>query len=370
MVDILNGVRAVLLTYFSKLLGMSNATLGLVSTIYILSASLFQPVFGYLADRFGSRWVIVGGVFWMAAFFALALLLPGPLALVLLVLASLGSGAYHPAGVKQTTLIGRSLLAGQETTATSYFFLFGQTGSFLGPILGGPLLDHFGPVGLLVLALPAIPVSLYANYHLRSALPDPPSALQNSVSPSATGKLSRLALVAFVLLAAFQSWAAQNMSTFVPKYLSDLGQSASIYGLITALFLGSYALGNVAGGMLADKLGNRRIAFISLFLASAPVYLLPEVGMTLWIYLIAILAGAFIGATQSIIVVYAQRLVPGGMALATGLILGFMFSCGAIGTYWSGFMADWWGFRTVFHLTGLIALVGGFFALSMKETRD
>ena len=61
-VDLLNGQRAVLLTYLSGKLGLSNTLLGLFSTIYVICGALFQPVFGFIADRIGVRWVVVGGL--------------------------------------------------------------------------------------------------------------------------------------------------------------------------------------------------------------------------------------------------------------------------------------------------------------------
>jgi len=78
----------------------------------------------------------------------------------------------------------------------------------------------------------------------------------------------------------FQSWATQNMTTFIPKYLSDLGQSASVYGFIAALFMGGTTLGNLTGGNLADRYGARRISFISLSLAAVPLFLIPNVGFS------------------------------------------------------------------------------------------
>ena len=359
IVDLLNGQRAVLLAYLSGPLGLSNASLALVSTIYIVSAALVGPLFGYLADRVGVRWVVAGGVLWMGAFFSLALLTPGHLALVFLVFASLGSGAYHPAGTTQATLSGRSLLSGKETTASSYFFLFGQTGLFFGPLAGGPLLDAFGPAGLLFLVAPALPIGFIAARNL-AALPSPVRVpkLQRTQS-NFKFRMVALPLIGFILLAAFQSWAQQNMVTFVPKYLSDLGQTASFYGLSSALFMGGSAVGNVVGGMLADRYGRRRVAMGSLSLASIPLALVPAAGLSPLLFGLLLSAGFFTGGVYSIIVVTAQRMVPGGMATASGLILGFMFSSGAIGTYLSGHLADLFGFVPVFHLTALIALAAG-----------
>jgi FSR family fosmidomycin resistance protein-like MFS transporter len=397
IVDGLNSQRAVLLTYLSVPLGLTNAALGLFSTLYVISGSLVQPVFGYLTDKFGPRWIVTGGVLWMSALFSLALLAPGQIALWLLILASFGSAAFHPAGVMQATLRGRTHYSGRETTSAAYFFVFGQSGFFMGPLVGGPLLDRFGPPGLLILTLLAVPIGLNAAYQLRPALELVPaiqpvglgipvptvhgfpshSIAESRFTESGVGgspaikstwrKLgpSLLPLVAFALLAAFQAWGQQNMITFVPKYLSDLGQSAGVYGAVAALFMGGSALGNALGGNLADRYGKRRVAAIALGLASIPLFLVGSVGWSPWLFLLIPLSGALTGATHSIIVVLAQRMIPSGMALASGLILGFMFSSGALGTLLAGFLADRWGLPLIFHLTGGIALAASALAASI-----
>src|SRR4030067_2645266 len=70
-VDVLNGQRAVLLAYLSVPLGLSNTALSLVSTIYVISGAMIQPVFGHLADRIGPRWLVAGGGWGMGGFFSL-----------------------------------------------------------------------------------------------------------------------------------------------------------------------------------------------------------------------------------------------------------------------------------------------------------
>jgi len=374
-VDILNGQRSVILAYLSIPLGLSNTTLGFFSTVYVITGALFQPVFGYLADQLGARWVVAGGILWMAGFYTLALLTPGPLALWLLVLASLGSAAFHPAGTMQATLRGRTHLGGRETTSAAYFFTFGQAGSFLGPVVSGPILDRFGLAGLLWGAIFLVPVGLNAARQIDSSIlistlstPDI-SAKNRTIHVNGSGDQIKIGfpLLAFALVAAFQAWTQQNMITFVPKYLHDLGQSASVYGLFAALFLGGAALGGAVGGILADRFGKRRVAAAALLLASIPLYLVGIIGWSPVLYFVVPLAGALTGAVHSIMVVLAQRILPLGMALASGLILGFMFSAGALGTLLCGYLADTWGFPPVFQLTGGIALMASFLALTLQK---
>lgn len=374
VVDSINSQRAVLLTFLSVPLGLNNAALGFFNTLYVIGGSVLQPVFGYLADRLGPRWMAMGGVLWQGTFFALALLIPGPMALWLLVIASLGSASFHPAGVMQATLRGQTHFAGRETTSASFFFVFGQTGFFIGPVLGGPLLDRFGPLGLLLIASLVLPTGMNVGYRLRQApraapaVGAAPRVPESSNPGSADVRLGRwLLLVAFALLAAFQGWAQQNMMTFVPKYIQDLGQGPAVYGVMAAMFMGGSALGNVAGGGLADRFGKRRVAVTALSLASVPLFLVGSVGWSWWLLLLIPLGGALTGSVQSIIVVLAQRKLPRGMALASGLIMGYMFSAGALGALLSGFLADQWGLASIFHMNALIVLAAAGLAFTLAR---
>ena len=58
MVDTFNASRPVLLTYF----GLSEYEIALFSSIYIWASALTQPLFGWLSDRMGPRWLAGGGV--------------------------------------------------------------------------------------------------------------------------------------------------------------------------------------------------------------------------------------------------------------------------------------------------------------------
>jgi MFS transporter, FSR family, fosmidomycin resistance protein len=365
IIDMMNGQRAVLLTYWSVQLGLTNTTYAAITTTYVCIASLSQPIFGWLSDRYGrSRLLAAGGILWMAGLFTLALFLPVQWAIPCLILGSLGSAAFHPSGTMHATLRGRTKLSHRETTAASWFFLFGQGGYFFGPIIGGPLLDAYGPVGLIILPIIALPIGLNAAWQLKDFKPHP--KVTHAAQKFHLAGSTRF-IVALACVGGLQAWAQSNMSTFIPKYLSDMGEPAAVYGLFVGLFSGGSAVGNVIGGNLADRFGKQRIAMLMLMLASIPLYAIAGVGWSPWLYILVPLSGALTGAVHSIIVVLAQRALPTGMATASGLTLGFMFSAGAIGTLLCGPLADARGITSVFVLSALLTLVAGFVTLLLNE---
>ena len=360
MVDVFNSARPVLLTY----IGLTETQIAWISTIYIWASALTQPLFGWLSDRVGPRWLAAGGVLWMTIFFSGAVYIPGAGVLICLIIAAIGSSSFHPVGTVQATIQGRSHLAGRETTATSLFFMAGQMGHFIGPIITGLILARLGLHWLVILSVISIPIGFSLAYQLRHNHPHPKPKQDD-------GKIRLQAGIGFVVLlgivATLQSWSQSNMIAFVPKYLKDMGMSAVTYGNIAGLFMGGSALGNVIGGYFGDIYTKRKVAATALLLSAVPIFIMSQIGWSPWLYVLIPLAGAGTGSVHSIMVVLAQRIISGGMALASGLILGFIFSAGALGLLITGPLAENYGFPTVLLLTTGLVLLASPLALMLKE---
>jgi len=78
VVDMLGSQLALLAAFLSQALSLTNVGIGMVVAGYRLSSALTQPVFGWLADRVGPRWLVAGGLLWTAGFISLAVVSPGP----------------------------------------------------------------------------------------------------------------------------------------------------------------------------------------------------------------------------------------------------------------------------------------------------
>lgn len=352
-VDAFNSQLGLLLALLSLSLGLTNATIGLIATSYALVGALSQPFFGWLTDKYGGRWPVAGGVLWMAGFYTLVALTDGYWPIVFLIVGALGSGAFHPAGTALASQSGQRYLAGQVATASALFFVFGQGGYTLGPAIGGAVLEHIGRSGLLWLVMVGLPIGLFAARTLRDAGRPAPAA-----SHAATGvndeRPSWFLFGLLIVLAGLSAWAQSATATFAPKFYQEQGLSSTYYGVIVATFTAGMAVGGLVGGLLGDRWGRRRTVTLALALSVAPFYFLPT-ARGVAVFPLAFMAGAFVGAPHSVLVTTAQKAMPGKDALASGLILGFMFASGSFGSYLSGLAADRLGLGPVLQANALIA---------------
>jgi MFS transporter, FSR family, fosmidomycin resistance protein len=373
VVDLLNGQRSLLFAFLSLMLGLNNYGLGLLTSCYVISSAVAQPIFGLISDRVGARWVTGGGVLCMGVFFTLAIFLPGWPAVGLLMLASICSGAFHPAGASEATQAGRYRMNGREATASSLFFLFGQMGFGIGPMLGGPLMAKLGTAGLVILSVFTLPVGLLALKELKEldkGTVKKPSSAAPTITAAATKPrlIITRTLLLMIGISSFQSWSQSAVTAYMPRYLANMNLTPAVYGVIVGLFTAGSAIGCLIGGEIADRTSRKMVIAGSLLVSTFPLLLIAMTGLSPWLYPLMFISGLLTGGPFSVIVVQAQKIIPGGMGLASGLTLGFIFSAGAIGTIFTGILADSAGFIPAFYSTAGIALAGGLLGLLLPNT--
>src|SRR5262249_16615533 len=109
---------------------LSYETVGLVSLAYSGVASISQPFFGWIAARYGTRYIGLA-LIWTASLFSFIGFIPSfPALLALAGVAGLGSGAYHPFGALSAKAV---IPAQQRNTAMSVYVTGGTLGVALGP---------------------------------------------------------------------------------------------------------------------------------------------------------------------------------------------------------------------------------------------
>ena len=373
-IDILNSSIPVILTAVAASFELNVSQIGLAAMIYTFAASLTQPLFGILVDRFRGRWVAGLGLIWTMTFYALAPFMPNYPALVAcLSLGALGSGAFHPAGMVNSTMAGGS----KPTTATSIFFVGGQVGLAVGPLSAGLLLQNFGLSAMPYMALIMTPAALFMLWLLRHPDVDLLAVKHAHAAPSAPATDSSAArnaskgfwvVLAFVLLITFRSTTQQGFTTLLPKFFSDQGFTPATYGWMLSVLALAGATGTFIGGWLGDRFNRRMIIFSSMSLGAVfSFFMLHTNGITY--VLAALAAGVFMNIPHSILIIMAQRLIPARKAMIGGAVLGLMFASGAAMTGLGSWIADYVGLPVVLSVFAVLPLGAALCALTLPSTR-
>ncbi|HEX7264340.1 MAG TPA: MFS transporter [Candidatus Dormibacteraeota bacterium] len=332
-VDSYVGVIPVLYPILIGRFHLSLATVGLVSLAYGGTAAISQPLFGVIADRYGTR--LTGlALGWTALTFALIGFVPTfPLLLVVACASGLGSGAFHPFGALDV----RGLLpAWRRSFGMSIYVTAGTVGVALGPLIGIGVLALFGIRGTGLLLIPGIATGTYLLWRVRERIPSA-AAAKKAVVASRPVPVFALAMVIGVMMS--RSWTVNVFQSFTPTWYRQLGYGPEFYGpLVTVLVLAS-AVGTVGCGSLADRFGRRTVILATLVL-SIPAILLYTSFPGPWAFATGILIGFLAASTAPLMLLMAQQLMASRAGLASGLVMGLGFVTGAIGIPINGAIAD------------------------------
>jgi FSR family fosmidomycin resistance protein-like MFS transporter len=250
----------------------------------------------------------------------------------------------------------------------SLYTVAGSFGWGLGPLVAVALLAWFGPRGSALLIVPGsvAAILLYRQMGMVERM----RQARVAAAPPAAGR-ERPAwgeLVRVMLVTMLRFWAFNAVVQFVPIWYSEMGYGPAFYGPLTALIILAGCVGTLVGGVLADRVGPRRVVVTSLSL------LIPALLLFLGFpgplaFVTGMVAGMLADASLSVTLVMAQQLVPGRVGVTSGLILGLGFVTGGIGVPVTGRIADAVGMQAaLLSLIGLVVLAVGL-ALTLPSDR-
>lgn len=131
-------------------------------------------------------------------------------------------------------------------------------------------------------------------------------------------------------------------------------QSAQMYLFV---FLSAVAMGTILGGHLGDRIGRKRVIWISI-LGVAPFTLILPYANLAWTGPLAFIIGLILSSAFPAIVVFAQELLPGKVGMVAGLFFGLAFGMAGIGAAVLGKLADVQGIESVYRMCAFLPLLG------------
>jgi MFS transporter, DHA1 family, multidrug resistance protein len=309
-----------ILPLFLTARGGDSFLVGVVFAAGIVGRTLAQYPGGWLADRWGSRPILIASTTAYALCFPLYLLPLSPGWLIALrFVHALVSGAYPPAAA---ALIG-------GVTERSRGRLFGylrasdMAGFFLGPTIGGLVanvrLDAIFLVGGLA-CLAAVPLLLLLpNSHARAS---------EAVALPVGWKRLLAVLATPLAMAVALQWTIGTYDTVWSLYLVHRGATPSVVGLSFAAYSLPVILLAGFAGSLSDRLGHLRMAAVSTLLLGAIAIAYPFVVPVWGLVALCLVEGTFtVGGTPALQAVVSAA-APSG---AQGRVQGFFQTVSSAG---------------------------------------
>jgi FSR family fosmidomycin resistance protein-like MFS transporter len=360
--DLLQSLVPAIYPVLKTRFGLSFGQIGAITLVNQLTASVLQPVIGNFTDRRPLPYSLPLG---MASTLAGLLLLSQagsyPALLVAVALVGVGSSVFHP----ESSRVARLASGGRHGMAQSVFQVGGNAGSALGPLLAAfviaPHGTHVGGqsevawFGLAALVGIGVLTGVGGWYrrHMRARV-------ARAAEPAVALDRRRVAwalavLVALMLSKFFYTASMSNYYTFF--LINRFHVSVHTAQLCLFLFLGSFAAGTILGGPIGDRIGRKRIIWVSILGVLPFTLALPYVGFAATVAL-TVPIGLLLASAFPAIVVYAQELMPGRVGTVSGLMFGLAFGLGGLGAAGLGMLADRTSISLVFDLCAFLPMLG------------
>ncbi|MEM4699641.1 MAG: MFS transporter [Candidatus Nezhaarchaeales archaeon] len=357
-------------------LGLTYTEFGLAMSAFALVSGLMQALFGAASRRVARRVLLGLGNFLLA----LGTLLTGLSRSLLDFLAArlisgIGSASYHPVG---TAIVSEHSSERSLGRAIGLYYGLAYVGNVIGPALATALALALGWRGaLLSLSLPIFALSPLALWRLSGAGAAAPAAGRGLWS-SVAGLLRTKGVLAILAAQVALSGGAEIgiLTTYVPVFLGNfLRMDVQERGLAYAAALLGGALGPIAIGSYAQRLGYVRSAAIAMSIASALTLLLIPYGPGACVALVTahLFALMFVSFSLSTLL-QAQlvRLTSGyDRDLVVGLFFTVLFSSSSLWMGLVGYIIDLYSsFRPALALMGCLTLLAPALLLAMGGTRS
>ena len=294
--NILFGVQPLI----QKEFGVSDASLGFLTTTFFICYIFTSPFVGYLADRRSRKNIIVlGAILWSAATLLTALTHSFTTLLVRHTLVGIGEATFvviAPAYIADLFPIER------RGGMLSIFYLAIPMGSALGYILGGYLGTRYGwRSPFYVGAAPGLLVAIAFLFTREPVRGSTEGEFRASDSGKLTGLINNKAFLTATLGMAMFTFVVGGIQVWMPTFLArerslPLDRATLYLGAITVI---DGFVATMVGGWLGDRLMRRRAS--AYYLVSAvgmalafPAALLAIYGPPAWIFPSLLMAEFFL----------------------------------------------------------------------------
>lgn len=350
--------------------GFTFAQIGIITFVYQMTSSIFQPFVGQYADRHPQPYFMTLGMgFMILGLLMLAYASDFPLILLAVAVIGCGSSVFHP----EASRVAQLASGGKKSLAQSIFQVGGNGGSSAGPLLAAMLVIPYGQhaIGWFVVAalIATVLLARIGSWYslLLSEVRTSHRKIVSGVS-NLPEKTVSMAMGILILMIFSKYFFNACMTSYFTFYLIEkFNVSIQTSQVCLFAYLAAFAIGTLAGGFLGDRYGRKYVILFSILGAAPFTLIMPYLNLT-WTIVTSVITGLIIASAFSAIVVYATDLKPDKVGMVSGIFFGLMFGLGGIGSAFFGWLADLTSIEFIFKVSTWLPLMG-IIALFLPDIR-
>jgi len=358
--DLIQSMIPALYPVIKDAYNLDFAQVGLITLAFQVTASLLQPLLGYITDRRPWPYAMVAGMgASLLGLLGLAFASSYPMVLVAAALVGLGSAVFHP----EATRMARHAAAGRQGLAQGVFQIGGHAGYAIGPLLAAAIvvprgqasLSWFSGVALAAMVLMTWTAGRYLAMRREQVTG---RGAERPADPRVPApQIAAAMAILIVLLFSKNAYTAAFTSYYTFYLIERFGVSVQLSQLMLFGYLAVGAIGVILGGVLGDRIGRDRVIWLSILGALPFALALPYVDLV-WTGVLSIVISLIMASAFSSILIFAIDLVPHRVGLVGGLFYGLAFGLGGIAAAALGALADQIGIVEVFRVCSWLPAVG------------
>ena len=283
---------------------------------------------------------------------------------LLLTTSGIGVAIFHP----QAGKIANSVSTTNKGKGMSIFSVGGNLGFTAGPCLisGATLL--WGLPGIVVIGIPAFIMSTWLilrnrKYVEYTRTEEKRQQLNASVEQEDYRGFAMLTAMIF-----FRSMVLFGLTTFIPVYfIETFGLNSQQANLNLSLIAVCSAFASLAGGILADRIGFKKVLFYSAASSVPFLLMFNQASSSIAASLLLIPVAFCIYGTLSVSMVLGQKFLCRHVGFASGITIGLGISFGGLTSPILGYIADTYGIAYTMYTITAVAFVAALLAFLVPD---
>lgn len=341
-----------------------------------ITAAIFSPIWGKLADKHGRKSMLIRASIGMATVMILIGFVQNVYQLVGLRLLMGAVSGFIPAA---TILVASQTPSEESGRALGVLSTGGVAGMLIGPVIGGLLADLIGLRQVFWITGMMLFITFSICLFVKE-IKKPACEEQDTASRKPLNKKAFLALTGGIFVTTFLLQASiMSIQPFLTLYVGELAKDTSYIAFLAGVVTAASGVSNMIAapflGRLSDRVGPQKILITCLVVVGV-LLVLHAITMYVWqLILLRFLLGFGLGGLLPAINTYLKKIIPDSL---TGKAFGYnqtaQYMGNVAGPLLSGLIASRFGIPVVFIISGVILIINAvwviFFPKKMMQEKE